>query len=171
MRIAIIGYSGCGKSTLARLFSEKKNLPVLYLDTAHWMPGWKERPTEERAAIVRQFLDGNENWVIDGNYTKVFYEERMEKADRIIFLNFNRFSCLYRAWKRKEQYKGKSRPDMTEGCNEKLDAEFAWWILWDSRQKRAKDRYRALQEKYPEKFTVLKNQKQLTAFIQNENLN
>lgn len=171
MRIVIIGYSGSGKSTLAGLFGKALGLPVLHLDTAHWMAGWKERPKAERTAIVRKFLDENKGWVIDGNYTKVFYEERMEKADRIIFMDFGRFTCLYRAWKRKEQYKGKSRPDMTAGCDEKLDFEFAKWILWDSRNKNAKARYRALQEKYPEKFVRIRNQRQLTAFIQKENLN
>ena len=171
MRIAHIGYSGAGKSTLAGLFSRKLNIPVLHMDTVHWLPGWQERSTEERASIVRQFLDENEDWVIDGNYTKVFYDERMEKADRIIFMNFNRFTCLYRAWKRKQTYLGRSRPDMTEGCDEKLDMEFALWILRDSRTKKARARYRKVKEKYPEKLVVIRNQRQLSAFIENENLN
>lgn len=171
MRIAIVGYSGCGKSTLAGLFSRTLDIPVLYMDTAHWLPGWQERPKEERAAIVRRFLDENENWVIDGNYSGVFYDERMEKADRIIFLNFNRFTCLYRAWKRKRMYAGRNRPDMTEGCNEKLDLPFALWILRDSRTKKIRARYRRLQEKYPEKFTELRSPRRLNRFIQNENLN
>ena len=171
MRIAIIGYSGSGKSTLAGLYGKKLNIPVLHLDTAHWLPGWQERPKEERAAIVRRFLDENESWVIDGNYSGVFYEERMEKADRILFMNFNRFTCLYRAWKRKNMYLGKTRPDMTEGCNEKLDREFAMWILRDSRTKKALDRYRGVKEKYPEKFVEIHNQRELNAYIKNENLN
>lgn len=170
MRIAIIGYSGSGKSTLAGLFSRKLHIPVLYLDKTQWMAGWQERPTAERDAIVRRFLDENESWVIDGNYSKTYHEERMEKADRIIFLNFNRFTCLYRAWKRKQQYRAATRPDMTEGCPEKLDREFALWILRDSRTKTAKARYCALQDKYSDKFIVLHNQRELTAFIQRENL-
>ena len=170
MRIAIIGYSGSGKSTLAGLYGKALRLPVLHLDTTQFLPGWKERPTEERAAMVRRFLDENETWVIDGNYSGVFFEERMEKADRIVFLNFNRFSCLYRAWKRKVQYTGRTRPDMAEGCSEKMDMEFMQWILWKSRTKRAKNRYRSLQEKYPEKFVMLRTQKELTAYIRKENL-
>ena len=171
MRIAIIGYSGSGKSTLAGLYGKAHGLPVLHMDTAHWLPGWQERPKEERAAIVRKFLDENESWVIDGNYSGVFYDERMEKADRIIFMNFNRFTCLYRAWKRKVKYSGKSRPDMTEGCNEKLDREFAMWILRDSRTKKALDRYRSEKEKYPEKFIEIRSQRELDAYIKKENLN
>ena len=40
MKIAIIGYSGSGKSTLASLFAKKYDLPLLYLDTAHFLPDW-----------------------------------------------------------------------------------------------------------------------------------
>lgn len=171
MRIAIIGYSGSGKSTLAAFYGKALGLPVLHLDTTNFLANWQERPKEERAAIVRRFLDENESWVIDGNYSGVFYEERMEKADSIIFMNFNRFTCLYRAWKRKNQYKGKTRPDMAAGCDEKLDREFAMWILRDSRTKRALDRYRGVKEKYPEKFIEIRNQRELDSFIKKENLN
>ena len=35
-------------------------------------------------------------------------------------------------------YNGKTRPDMTEGCYEKMDFEFAKWVLIDGRKKRKK---------------------------------
>ena len=47
-----------------------------------------------------------------------------EEADQIILLLFNRFSCLYRAFRRYCKYANKSRPDMAEGCNEKYDIAF-----------------------------------------------
>ena len=100
MKIAIVGYSGSGKSTLARFLSEKLSAPVLYLDTVHWLPGWQERPREQTREIVKNFLAENGAWVIDGSYCKVHYERRMDEADTIIFLNFNRFTCLHRAFKR-----------------------------------------------------------------------
>lgn len=164
MRIAIIGYSGSGKSTLAARLGEAFGVPVLHLDSVHWLPGWVERPREEDLRLVRAFLDGNGAWVVDGNYASLFYEERMEKADRIIFLSFNRFTCLHRAIKRAKQYKGRTRPDMGEGCPEKMDLEFAKWILHDSRTGRTKSRYRQLQAAYPQKFIEIKNQKALSAF-------
>ena len=100
MRIAVIGYSGSGKSTLAARLGAAYGVPVLHLDSVHWLPGWVERPREEEKALVRAFLDQNASWVIDGNYSTLYYEERLEKADRIVFLNFNRFICLHRAAKR-----------------------------------------------------------------------
>ena len=51
----------------------------------------------------------------------LFYERRMEEADIIILLLFNRFSCLYRAYCRYIRYKNTTRPDMAEGCKEKFD--------------------------------------------------
>ena len=59
MKIAILGTSGSGKSTLAKRLGETYGLPVLHMDTVHFLPGWVERPFEEEEAIVRQFLDEN----------------------------------------------------------------------------------------------------------------
>lgn len=164
MRIAIIGYSGSGKSTLAAQLGQKLQVPVLHLDSVHWLPGWVERPREEEKQIVRAFLDEHDAWVIDGNYSSLWHDERMEKADQILFLNFNRFICLHRAAKRARVYRGKTRPDMGKGCPEKIDLEFAWWILHDGRTAKIRNRYRKLRELYPGKFTEIKNQKALSAF-------
>ena len=105
MKIAIVGYSGSGKSTLARRLGEYHHAEVLHLDTVHHLPGWKERDRESEKQIVRAFLDEHAAWVIDGNYFKLFYEQRMEEADLIVMLLFNRFNCLYRAYKRYRKYK------------------------------------------------------------------
>ena len=94
MKIAIIGYSGSGKSTLAKKLGEIYNAVVLHFDTIHFLPGWKEREKEEKERITREFLDSHNSWVIDGNYSKLFYERRMLEADIIIIMLFNRFSCL-----------------------------------------------------------------------------
>ena len=164
MKIAIIGYSGSGKSTLARRLGEYYHAEVLHLDAVHHLPGWKERDKESEKQIVKAFLDEHSAWVIDGNYSKLYYERRMEEADRIVMLLFNRFSCLYRAYQRYRKYKGKTRPDMAEGCGEKMDRAFAWWILHDGRNKAARERYKRVQTQYAGKVVVLKNQKQLDAF-------
>ena len=170
MKIAIIGYSGSGKSTLASLFSKKYGLPLLYLDTTHFLPNWVIRPAEERARIVEDFLDANDAWVIDGTYTKVFFERRMDEADEIIFMNFNRITCLFRAWKRHRTYRGKTRESITEGCDEKFDREFMMWILRGSRTEKHKAKYRGVMEQYAGKVTVIKNQRELSAFIKEGDL-
>ena len=73
MRIAIIGYSGSGKSTLSRILGEKYWIPMLHFDTVHFLQNWKVRAVNEKVKIVRDFLDENENWCIDGNYSKIFF--------------------------------------------------------------------------------------------------
>ena len=74
MRIAIIGYSGSGKSTLCRFLGEKYGIPMLHFDTVHFLPNWEVRAAAEKEKIVREFLDKNENWCIDGNYSKIFFD-------------------------------------------------------------------------------------------------
>ena len=161
MKIAIIGYSGSGKSTLARYLAEKYKIPVLHFDTVQFLPGWEIRPEEEKAAITKAFLDANDAWVIDGNYSKLSYERRMEEADVIIQLRFNRFASLWRVTRRYLTYKEGTRPDMAEGCKEKLDLEFITWVLWKGRTKTSRQRYRAILQQYPQKTIVIKNQQQL----------
>lgn len=170
MKIAIIGYSGSGKSTLAEKLGKKYNIEALYLDTVHWLPGWKERGREEEIDIVGEFLDSHNGWVIDGNYSKVYFERRMEEADMIIFMCFNRFSSLMKAVKRYKKYKGQTRESMTAGCPEKIDFHFVKWILWDGRRKKVCGKYKATVKKYAEKSFVIKNQKQLDGFYQKHRL-
>lgn len=55
---------------------------------------------------------------------------------------------------------------MAEGCKEKFDLEFMFWILWTGRTKERRERFVQLQRKYPEKVTVLKNQRQLDTYYQ-----
>ena len=161
MKIAILGYSGSGKSTLARNLSEKYNIPVLHFDTVQFLPNWEIRVQEEKERMTKDFLDANDAWVIDGNYSKLSYQRRMEEADVIILLLFNKISCLYRVTRRYLKYKDSTRPDMAEGCNEKLDWEFIKWILRDGRTEESRQRYQGVLARYPEKTILIKNQRQL----------
>lgn len=166
MKIAIIGYSGCGKSTLAIRIGVMNNIHVLHMDQVHWLPDWKEREQEAECHLLKEFLDGHHDWVIDGNYSHILYHERMDAADQIFFLNFPRLRCLIRAIRRYYENKGKTRDSMTEGCNEKIDWAFIRWILYDGRTKKTKKQYQALIHLYPDKVIEIKNQKQLDDLIQ-----
>lgn len=52
---------------------------------------------------------------------------------------------LYRAVKRRVQYNGKTRPDMGEGCDEKIDYQFLKWI-WNFRRKNRSEIMKKLNE-------------------------
>lgn len=165
MKIAILGYSGSGKSTLAARLGELYETNVLHLDRVHFLPDWVERGLDEKRKLVADFLNENESWIIDGNYTKLLYNERTEQADMIVILLFGRFTCLWRVIKRYRKYKGGTRPDMGEGCSEKLDGKFIWWVLRDGRTRSKKAMFNDVCGKYPVKTVVLKNQRQLDEFI------
>ena len=165
MKIAIIGYSGAGKSTLAEKLSNYYSIPKLHMDTLQFQPGWQDSDREWMLNEMKTFLANNENWVIDGNYSWCCYEERMEQADHIIFLNFSAWNCLLRAFKRYLKYRGKVRESMAAGCPEQFNWEFIRWILWDGRTKNAKERYQKLCQEYSHKVTILRNQRELDQFL------
>ena len=166
MKIAVIGYSGAGKSTLARALGERYGIPVLHLDGVYHGPNWTKRHDGEVMQEIAVFLDSHGAWVIDGEYPRFHFERRIEEADRVIIMDFNRFACLRRVWKRYRRYRGTSRSDIAEGCNEKLDLEFLNWVLWKGRSKRRKLRLKGICEKYPNKVTVLKNQRQIDRYLE-----
>ena len=165
MRIVIRGYSGSGKSTLARRLGERYQIPVLHLDRVHWTAGWTERDDAEKRQIIRDFLDENDSWVIDGNYSALYQERRLEEADQILLLLFGRVTCLGRVLRRYHRYKGKTRPDMGEGCDEKVDAEFLRWVLWEGRSRKIRQNYATIAARYPEKTLILRNQRALDAYM------
>ena len=103
MKIVIIGYSGSGKSTLAENLARHYSIPKLHMDTLQFQPGWIDSDRDWMEKEMRQFLGDHKDWVIDGNYSWCCYEERMEQADQIIFLNFSRWNCLFRGWERYRQ--------------------------------------------------------------------
>lgn len=80
-------------------------------------------------------------------------------------MQFNRFSALYRVIKRYLKYRGTNRPDMTVGCNEKIDFEFIKWILYYGRTKRKHKFFQKIFSENIQKTKILKNQKQIDEFM------
>ena len=171
MRISIIGYSSSGKSTLAQNLGNILNIPVLHLDKVNFLPEWKERNKEESKKIVEDFIKNNNEFIIDGNYIKFVYDLRMKLSDKIIFLDFDRITCLFQAFQRYNKYKGKVRDSMTEGCYEKLDWDFIKWILFDGRNEERINRYNKIIEEYKDKIIILKNRKEVDDFVEKIKIN
>lgn len=165
MKIIIIGHSGCGKSTLAQQLADHYQLPKLHLDTLQFLPGWQDRPAADFNRDLRHFLDQHDRWVIDGVYSKNYFEERLTTADRIIYLNFNRWRCLYRVIKRYLTYRGQSRTSMAAGCPEKLDLDFIWWVLWYGRRPTKLRQFNQICQTYADKTLVFRHPKQLASWL------
>ncbi len=137
-RIMVVGGSGAGKSTLAREVAERLDLPVVHLDCIHWLPGWIVRDRDERISMMRAeaFKD---RWVIDGNYSATT-AERASRADLVVWLDLPIFLRLWRVLARiwRTRLGGMARPDITVGCEERLEFGFLWWIVTSRRGMRAR---------------------------------
>jgi adenylate kinase family enzyme len=127
-RVLVIGSGGAGKSTFAEMLGARTGLPVIHLDSHFWRAGWQETPREEWAARVDGLLRRDE-WVMDGNYGGTL-ERRLAACDAVVFLDLPRTLCLWRIVARSIRYRGRTRPDMAEGCNERMTWEFVRWV-WD----------------------------------------
>lgn len=126
-RVLIIGSGGSGKSTLARRMHAVTGLPLVHLDRLYWRSGWQKTPKDEWLAKIAEVTAADE-WILDGNFDGTL-DERLARADTVIFLDLPRYLCIYRVIKRRLTYRGTNRPDMSEGCDEKIDAEFLWWLM------------------------------------------
>ena len=164
-RIAILGCCGAGKSTLALELGERLGLPVYHLDVLYWRPGWQDHDPDQWPATVARVVERDE-WIIDGNYSATM-DMRLARAEAVIFLDFPRRVCIWRAIRRWLQQRGRSRPDMAPGCPEKMDLEFLRWI-WDFRRRSRPGVISRLENLRPEVTTVtLGNARAVTAWLAN----
>jgi adenylate kinase family enzyme len=125
-KVLAIGSSGAGKSVLSRRLGEISGIPVIHLDKHYWRSGWTEPPKDEWRDQVAKLLEG-EQWIIDGNYSGTL-EQRLESCDTVVFLDFPRLICTLRVLKRMLSFYGRTRPDLAEGCPERLDFAFLIWV-------------------------------------------
>jgi adenylate kinase family enzyme len=127
-KVVIIGSSGAGKSTLARKIGELLNLEVFHLDRYFWQPGWREKPAELRRLILQRLIRNNQQWIIEGSYLDTS-DIRLNAADTIIFLDMPALVCFGRVLNRYLKYHIELRPDLPEGCPEKLRLHYLIKIL------------------------------------------
>ncbi|HJU92488.1 MAG TPA: DNA topology modulation protein [Pyrinomonadaceae bacterium] len=135
-RVLVIGPGGSGKSTFARRLGEILGIEVKHLDSFYWRAGWTKPSNENWLKKVDELISG-ESWIIDGNFGGTL-ARRVERCDTIIFLDMPRLLCVWRVTKRRLTYRNRSRPDMAEGCAEKLDFEFISWVWNYSNRSRPK---------------------------------
>ena len=136
MRILILGGCGAGKSTFAQSIGESIDIPIYHLDALYWKAGWK-RPTKEEWDSKLSEIVNKDEWIIDGEYRDTL-DERLEKADVIIFLDVPTVVRLYRVIKRRVIYSRKKRPDMHKDCEERLNKEFIRDVIRFNRHMRKK---------------------------------
>ena len=162
-RIMIIGCGGAGKSTLARQLGEKTGLPVVHLDKLFWTPGWVSVPQKDFDVLHRAALAGD-RWILDGNFDRTM-EERIQRCDTVIYLDFSRFACLLGVAKRIITSYGKVRPDMGDGCLERFDWDFIKWV-WNFNKNKREKNHRLLAQCPDKEIHILKNRRQVRRFLE-----
>lgn len=165
-RVTVIGSSGSGKSTLARELGKKMGLPVIHLDKFYWHPGWVGTPFSEWQATVQQLITADK-WIIDGNYRSTL-DIRLQASDTVVFLDLPRWLCVYRAMKRRIQYRNKPRPDIARGCKERLfDPNFPRFIrwIWDYPNRARPDVLRRLNRLEGKQVIWLRSTKDVNSFL------
>ena len=158
-RILVIGSPGSGKSTLSRKLSERLNIPCIHLDRLFWKPNWISTPKEEFDKLIQLELE-KDSWIIDGNYKRTL-NMRLKYADTVIWLDYPRIICIWRVWFRH----GKTRPDMTENCEEKRDKEFFEFLkyIWNFK-KEQNEIIQNMLSKNNIKTIIIHNDRQLKEF-------
>lgn len=166
-RIIVAGVSaGAGKSTFARKLGDQLDLEVHHLDAYFWKPGWKERDKQEFEGIQRKLVSG-ERWIIEGNYGGTMHI-RFAQADTFIYIELPLVVCVYRVLKRWIKGRGKTRPDMAEGCPEKMDKAFLKFIIttYSARKGAMRTRAAEFEASAPNrKSLILQSQKQIDDFF------
>ena len=161
-RILIIGCSGSGKSRLARKLGQKLGLPVIHLDQLWWTENWQNVTVEEFDSRLAMALN-MDRWIIDGNYSRTM-GVRLSQCDTVIYLDFSRWACLLGMCQRLLSSRGKTRPDMPAGCPERFSWEFVKWI-WDFNKNNRVRNYTYLAQAKHAQSVVLKNRKEVKAFL------
>lgn len=161
-RIMIIGCGGSGKSTLAQQLGQKLGLPVVHLDQLFWTPGWVSVSKDEFDRMHDEAISGKK-WIIDGNFDRTI-PVRLQRCDTVIYLDFNRFACLMGVLKRVLTTYGKVRPDMGEGCPERIDLGFLKWV-WNFNKNKRERNYSLLKEAEGVQVIILKNRRMVKKFL------
>lgn len=145
-RICIIGPSGAGKSTLAHKIGQKQSLPVLHLDKIAHIPHtkWVRCSMDDFKEKHDEFIS-QDKWIVEGNY-RTLIPFRLERADTVIYLRFNRFGCLYR-FIRRALKKDKNRYGKLEGAIDYISLNILIYILFKAPKRNRK--YLELFHHYP----------------------
>ncbi|KGP92141.1 ATPase AAA [Pontibacillus chungwhensis BH030062] len=164
-RVMVVGCPGAGKSTFSKHLGSVLNEEVYHLDQLFWLPGWVMREREEFISMQQEVMN-QESWVIDGNFGATL-PVRLEKADTVIWLDPPREVCLYRILKRYALNRNRTRPDMGEGCEEKLDWEFMKYVWNFNRDKRPKLKERLHKASLHKTVHIIKTTKDAERFLEN----
>lgn len=139
-KIVVVGVSASGKSSFARELGAKTNLPIIFVDSIMWKPGWNYIGDEETAKQLDKESAGSE-WIIEGYITKNARAFIFERADTIIYLDYSSIVSSWRYIKRWWKHRKNPRPEL-EGSPEKFSFKFLK-LVWTKGETWSLDKFLA----------------------------
>lgn len=121
-KILIVGISGTGKTALARQLSDKLKLPVVHLDSIFWKDNWVEAEEDVVSSRIRQEIN-KDYWIIEG-YIEPLSRERVQAADKVIYLDYSGVAAIKGGLKRSIQHRKIARPEMPVGNTDGVSYKF-----------------------------------------------
>jgi adenylate kinase family enzyme len=127
-RVVIIGPPGAGKTEFAEKLGNFLGIKkVNHLDHYFWKPGWVRTTGEERHSIILKLIE-EDKWIIEGNFLDTI-DDQFSRADIVVWLNLSAFICLYRVVSRYFSYMRNERPEIADGCRDKITPRFLFSIF------------------------------------------
>ena len=125
-RILVIGCPGSGKSTFSKGLAKILGYPILHLDRVFHIDNNNQITRDELKQEILDFVNTNENFIIDGNYASTL-DFRLQYADSVFYFDIDNDICLRNVIKRVEE--NLPRDDIAPGFdNSILDDEFINYV-------------------------------------------
>lgn len=103
---------------MSRALAQIWNLPLVHVDSLQFLPGMKIRPLPEvREAL--QYFENQERWLIDGYGPLDMLENRLRRADRIVFIDLPLWRHQWWLLKRQIKNLWSRRTELPQGCDER----------------------------------------------------
>ncbi|EAC2295605.1 ATP-binding cassette domain-containing protein [Listeria monocytogenes] len=161
-KVLIIGPNGAGKSTFATELGKHYDFEICHLDKLFWQENWNAVAKADFEDKVDNIMSSKKKYIIDGDY---FFnlEKRLEHADLVIWIKIPLFLCVANIIKRRFKYMTNVRPDVTEGCDEKLNLSFLLYALKYNKRS-GKQTKELLDNVYDKELFVIDSYKKLKSY-------